>query len=119
MLCSYYIDSFIEFAEDYPHNKLLLLEYDNDFDIMDTISFIPTNSPSSKELRLALDLIDELYPLFGVLPITDKVDALKEVFKMNTTVDRLQRLHSHKEIVFKSVITIKNNKIKFIRVLKK
>jgi hypothetical protein len=102
-----------------PIKKVVYVEYSkNDYDLMDRLYFIPVKNPTNKELRLALDLIDELYPLFRTSPIESKSDALQDVFKISTTCDRLRQMSTMRKIVFKRLISTKNNKIIFKRVLK-
>lgn len=97
---------------------MLLLEYEKDFDIIDPICLIPDCCPSNKELRLALDLLECIYPLLKWQPKRDKVDALKDVFKINTTEEKLQNLKNHKDFLYKYVVKIKNNKVILKRVKK-
>jgi len=97
---------------------MLYLQYEDDYDILDEIVLVPNCAPSNKQLRLALDLIDIIQPLFKGLPIEDKVDALKDVFKISTTKEKLQKLNSHKDLLYKYVVTIKNKKIITKRVRK-
>lgn len=99
-------------------SKLILLEYEDDYDLLSPLCLIPNCAPSNKELRLALDLIDIIEPLFKRLPIEDKVDTLKDVFKISTTKNKLQKLKSHKDFLYKYVVTIKNNKVITKRVKK-
>ncbi len=109
--------------EYYEHQKMVLIEDDNFFNVFDVIEFKLNKNPSNKQLRLALDLIDDMYPLYKKIPIGSKVDFLKDVFKIEVSKERLQRLNSHKDILFKYLITsIKlgpnKNKIKIKRVIK-
>lgn len=97
---------------------MIYIQYDDDYDIMDKISIVPNCCPSNKQLRLALDLIDDIYPLFKGLPIEDKADALKDVLKISTTKEKLQKLNSIRDIQFKYAITIKNKKVIITRVRK-
>jgi hypothetical protein len=97
---------------------MLYIQYENDYDIMDEIVLVPNCTPSNKQLRLALDLVDVLFPLFRKLPAEDKVDALKDVLKISTTKEKLQKLTSHKDLLYKYVVTIKNKKIITKRVRK-
>lgn len=100
-------------------NNIVYVEYNkNEYDLIDQLCFVPVDKPSNKQLRIALDLIDEIYPLFKGLSVENKCDALREVFKINTTPERLKSMTSIKKILFKRVITVKNNKVIFKRVLK-
>lgn len=120
MLHSYFVENLIDFAENNKKKKIIILEYEDSYDVINQITFIPDSCPNNKELRLALDLIDIMYPLDAKLPKKDKVDILKNVFKMNTSKEKLNRLLSHKDILTKQVIcSIKNNKVKLKRVIKK
>lgn len=113
------LSDFFEYLQGQRYKDMMYLEYGpNDYDIMDPITLIPNCSPSAKELRLALDIIDQLYPLFKGLPAEEKADALKDVLKISTSKKRLKQLRNFKRIVFKRLITIENNTVKLKRVIK-
>jgi hypothetical protein len=113
------LSDFFDEVECGNHKQLIYIEYDkNDYDLMDKLCFKECKNPSNKELRLALDLIDFIYPLFKGCTTESKEDALRSIFKITVTPDKLKHLNLFKKIVFKRVITIKQNKIIFKRVLK-
>jgi adenylate cyclase class IV len=113
------LSDFFDEVECGNHKQLIYIEYDkNDYDLMDKLFLKESNNPSNKELRLALDLIDYIYPLFKGCEIESKEDALRSIFKITVTPDKLKHLNLFKKIVFKRVITIKKNKIIFKKVLK-
>jgi len=108
-----------DFIENTQFNDMITLDYGNDFDILDIIKLLPDNNPNNKDLRLALDLTNEMYPLYNKMEVESKVDFLKDIFKMNVSKQRLKRLNSHKKLLFKCVITTNNkNQIIIKRVRK-
>ena len=93
-------------------SKLMVyIQYENDYDIINKITLIPKSNPNSKELRLALYIIDELFPLYKRIDIESKDEFLRDVFKFTVSKDRLKKLNRHKDLLFKPKITIKNNKV--------
>lgn len=100
--------------------KSFIIEYpeDGDYEILSPLWLIPDNNPSNKELRLALDILDIIEPLFRHEAKETKVDALRDVFKINTSKERLQRLCIGKRLITKCVISYKNNKLIIKRVKK-
>lgn len=97
-------DEFYDCIGKYEHNKLILLDYGDMYEVLPVIKLVPTDSPNNKDLRLALDLIDEIYPLFKSLKPYNKREFLKDVMKMDVSTFRLKRLNCHKQILFKRVI---------------
>lgn len=90
--------------------KLLLIEYDDDYDIISPIKLKRNHKPNNKELRLGIDLINDMYPLFKK-DYASKPDFLRDILNFEVSEERLARLLTHKQILFKQVITIKNNKV--------
>jgi len=98
-------------------NKLIMVEYGDDYDIITPIKLKKNHTPNNCELRLGIDLINEMYPLFKN-DKSSKSDFLKDVLNFNTTTERINRLLTHKKLLLKKVITIKENKILIKRVRK-
>jgi hypothetical protein len=114
---------FFDVVNNYKFNNMTLIEDENFFNIFDAKEFKPNKNPNNKELRLALDLIDDIYPLYKHIEIESKTDFLRDIFKMEVSKERLQRLNSHKDILFKYIITgakpgSKTNKVIIRRVIK-
>jgi len=114
---------FYEFVRYTEQNKMIVLDYDDTFDIFDIIKLLPNKNPSNKDLRLALDLLDNMYPIYKNTDLKSKEDFLKDVFKFYIPKGKLKRLNSHKKILFKKVITsirlhVSNNQVIITRVKK-
>jgi hypothetical protein len=114
---------FFDIVREFKWPNMILIEDKGFFNIFDVIEFKPNKNPSNKQLRLTLDLINDMYPLYKNIEIESKVDFLRDIFKIEVSKEKLMRLHSHKDIIFKYVITsakpgAKKNKIKIKRVRK-
>lgn len=101
----------------YKINKLIFIEYGNDYDIITPIKLKRNHTPNNSELRLGIDLVNEMYPLFKY-DKSSKPEFLKDVLNFNTTAERVNRLLTHKKLLLKKVITIEKNKIIIKRVRK-
>jgi hypothetical protein len=102
---------FFDVIENTKFEKMIPLDYDaNSYDIITTIEFVSTKNPTSSDLRLALDLIDDMYPLYKSLDRMSKVDFLKDIFKMDVSQQRIHRLNPHKKLLFKGVISLNDKK---------
>jgi uncharacterized radical SAM superfamily Fe-S cluster-containing enzyme len=97
---------FFDVIENTKFEKMIALDYDaNDYDMITAIQFVSTKNPTSSDLRLALDLIDDMYPLYKSLRNEDRLGFLKDIFKMDVSYKRIHRLNSHKKLLFKGVIS--------------
>jgi len=95
---------FYDFVQYTEQRKMIALDYDDTYDIFDIIKLMPTKNPSNKDLRLALDLLNNMYPLYKKTDVETKADFLRDVFKFYVSANRIKRLKPHKTILFKKVI---------------
>ena len=78
---------------------------------------IPTD-PSLKELRLALDMINQRYPLYKRSDNKTKLGFLYDIFDFDIIEKDLDKLKSFKKITKKARIVLINNKPKLISVIR-
>lgn len=74
--------------------------------------------PSVKEIRLALDMIDQRYPLYKKADLQTKLDFIYDIFNFDIVKNDLLKLKSFKKITKKARIIIKNNKPKLVSVIR-
>lgn len=59
---------------------------------------------TNKDLRLALDLVEFFYPLYKNADKRSKAILVKDIFKIDTSIDDLEKVPDFKKILFKDVI---------------
>jgi len=62
-------------------------------------------NPTTKQIRLALDLLPHFYPLWNKLPIEEKAEIIIDLFKFNIPIERITSVKPFKKILFKKVIS--------------
>lgn len=60
--------------------------------------------PSKREIRLALELIDMMYPLYKNADPKTKAEFVLDTFKYDTTIDHILSVKPFKKILFKKVL---------------
>ena len=72
--------------------------------------------PSRKELRLALELVDHINPLFkSIMTAEEKAEVIKNLFGWKVPIHRITNLPKFKKILFKVVIvSVTNHNGKYI-----
>lgn len=81
-------------------NKLVLYELERD---ELPIRLIWNKNPTTKEIRLAKDIIIQMNPLFK----KDKdfiAENVKQIFKLNISKERINNIRSFKNILFRRII---------------
>lgn len=97
----------------FPELKII---YDgSDMIITEPIKLSWTSNPTTKEIRLALDLLNHFYPLYKNADIETKADFVKDIFKFNIKKERITKVKPFKDILFKRVIhSVKEQNGKYI-----
>jgi len=94
----------------------------SDLHIIPTFT-LETSNPGSKEIRLALDMVAQQYPLYKKASKQTKAEFVKDIFNYDVSIERIIRVKSFKEILFKKkIIKIKpipNTKNRFRAITKK
>ena len=62
------------------------------------------NNPTTKDIRLALDLVDILYPLYKKADIHTKAEFAKDIFHFDVSVERIESVAPFKQILHRKVI---------------
>lgn len=93
-------------------NFIILNKYD---EIKPRKMIIPTN----KELRLALDMVNQQYPLYRKSDIKTKVNFIKDIFKYDINEQRLKKLKPFKKINKESRSISVNGKIVLKTIIRK
>jgi len=62
------------------------------------------NIPTTKDLRLALDLVEFFYPLYKHADRKSKAILAKEIFHFDVSVERIERVAPFKQILYRKVI---------------
>jgi hypothetical protein len=60
--------------------------------------------PTTKDLRLALDLVEFFYPLYKGADKRSKAILAKEIFHFDVPVERIERVAPFKQILHRRVI---------------
>lgn len=66
--------------------------------------------PTTKEIRLALDLLRFFYPLYTKANIETKAEFIKDIFNYDCNIQRIINVKPFKKILFKKVISKVNKK---------
>lgn len=74
---------------------------DKKFDTVDIK--IQGYKPSNREIRLAQELIDMMYPLYKHADPKTKAEFVLDTFKYDTTIDHILKVKPFKKILFKKV----------------
>lgn len=83
---------------------LIMIDYgDGTFDMISRFKLKP-KVPNRRELRLALEIIDQHYPLYKKADAETKADFVRDVFKFDVPTEKVTNLKSFKKILFKTVI---------------
>ena len=93
-----------------------------DLHIIPCFKLQETSNPTSKEIRLALDIITQCYPLYKRADMKTKAEFVKDIFNFNVPLERITRIKPFKQILFKKIITkIKpiSNSNKYETIIKK
>jgi len=77
----------------------------SDLHIIPSFKLQETANPTSKEIRLALDIVSQCYPLYKRASMKTKAEFVKDVFKFDVSIERITRVKPFKQILFKKVIT--------------
>ena len=62
------------------------------------------NNPTTKDIRLALDLVDILYPLYKKADKRTKANFTKDIFHFDVSVECIERVAPFKQILYRKVI---------------
>ena len=103
--------------------KLVTMWVDGSLLIMEAPIFSTTTIPNHGELRLALEFIEDNYPLFKHADLKTKADFIRDIFKFNFPTKRLKAIKPYKKFIHRTIVTsIKSKDGKYIvttkRVLK-
>jgi len=109
-----------EFNEPFSNWEKLIIVGDNiaDLHIIPAFKLRSNNKPTSKEIRLTTDIVKEQYPLWAKSDPKVLAGFVKDIFKYDTSIERLARVTPMKRVLFRKVITIKKNKVILKRVRK-
>ena len=67
--------------------------------------FTETYIPNRRELRLAIELVDQAYPLFKhTYCAEDKAQLIRDMFGWEVPTERIANIPPFKKILFKTVI---------------
>jgi hypothetical protein len=110
---------FKDYVESRDFDKLVLLDYEDDFDVIQVIKMLPNQHLNRKDLRLAIDLINDIYPLYKHMDMESRRDFIEEIFQTTIPIERLRRLNPWKRIIYRSVIGLDNNNHIITRRVKK
>ena len=79
--------------------------------------------PNRGEIRLANEIVDQMYPLWRGCPSKAKKGFLEDIFKFNVSVEKLDNLKPFKKIVKKELISTVNVKnktiIKIVKIIRR
>jgi len=70
--------------------------------------------PSNKEIRLAVDLAKQAWPME-----LDLYDAVRSILQCNISDEKIKAVKSFKQILYKEVIVCENGKHKIVKILRK
>ena len=72
------------------------------------------NKPTTKDIRLALDLVEFFYPLYKDADKHSKAILAKDIFAFDIPVEQIERVAPFKQVLYKRVIagikTVANGK---------
>jgi len=62
-------------------------------------------NPTTKTIRLSLDLLPHFYPLWKRAPLKEKAHLIIDLFKFNVPTERIINVKPFKRILFNTVIS--------------
>jgi hypothetical protein len=100
--------------------KLITMWVDGDLLIMERPNFKQTTIPTHGELRLALEFVNDNYPLFKSASLTDKANFIRDIFNYNFPTKRLRAIKPFKKFIYRTIIiSVKEHNGKYIVKTKK
>jgi len=91
--------------------SITCITFDNELHIINGKVDIGGYRPNVKELRLALELIDVMYPLYKKADKRTKAEFVKDVFKYDVEIDHIMKIQPFKKILFrKKIVEVKKIK---------
>jgi hypothetical protein len=104
------------------YKSTIINEIDN-FTMIDTPYVKCPYKPNKSEIRLALDMINQTYPLWRKCQNEAKKGFLEDIFKFDISVEKLDNLKPFKKIVKKELISthiVKNKpQVKIIKTIRR
>ena len=85
--------------------KLITVWVDGDLLVMDAFDFRSRHIPSRGELRLALEFVEDNYPLFKCAPLEDTANFIRDIFYFDFPTRRLRALKPFKKLFHRTIIT--------------
>ena len=89
-----------------------------ELDVIPSFTLKRNVNPTSKEIRLATDIVKEQYPLWRNAGREVLAEFVKDIFNYDVPVERIARVTPMKRVLFRRVVTVRNNKIVIRRVRK-
>ena len=100
--------------------ELVTVWVDGDLLVMEAPKFTHTIIPNHGELRLALEFVEDNYPLFKHADLKTKADFIRDIFKYNFPTKRLKAIKPFKKFIYRTIVTsIKARNGKYIVTTKK
>jgi len=103
-------------------NKTIIIDEPDCFMFIDDIEMIK-HKPNKGELRLGLDIINQMYPLYKKCDTKSKKEFLEDIFKFDLSIEKIDNLKSFKKIVKKQLLSTKlvegNTTIKTTKIIRR
>ena len=71
----------------------------------DIICDLMYTEPTTKQIRLALDLLPHFYPLWKRAPSEERAQLIIDLFKFDAPIKRITSVKPFKRILFKTVLS--------------
>lgn len=72
--------------------------------IIDTFKLKKHHKPTNKEIRLATEVVKQMYPIYKRSNKETIANFVKDIFSMEVPIERITKVKSFKEILFKKII---------------